>query len=66
MNISKYFYIFFNILGYENTFGTNHIGHYLLTKELSDVLKATPMSRVINVASRAHLRVHTKYDWVKY
>jgi retinol dehydrogenase 12 len=40
--------------GFELTFATNHLGPFLLTALLSERLHAT--ARVINVASRAHLR----------
>ncbi len=40
-----------NVDGYELTFATNVLGYYLLTSELTDVLRASAGARVINVAS---------------
>lgn len=48
--------------GYELIFGVNHLGHYLLTRLLLDVLKQTKGARVVNVASAAHYRAK-KIDW---
>lgn len=40
--------------GYEKSFVANHLGHFLLTLELLDLLKAAEKGRVITLSSTAH------------
>jgi NAD(P)-dependent dehydrogenase (short-subunit alcohol dehydrogenase family) len=48
--------------GLEETFAVNHLAPFLLTKELLDVLKATPSSRIVTVSSDAHKRATLHFE----
>lgn len=48
--------------GFELQLGTNHLGHFLLTRLLEPALVAAAPSRVVNVSSRGHLRAGMDFD----
>jgi len=48
--------------GFELTFGTNHLGPYLLTRLLLPALKRAGEARIVNVASAGHYRA-PGIDW---
>lgn len=50
--------------GFERTFATNHLGHYLFTRLLLPLLEKSSSARVINVSSKSHFRAHG-IDWEK-
>jgi NAD(P)-dependent dehydrogenase (short-subunit alcohol dehydrogenase family) len=52
--------------GIEETFAINHMGYFLLTKLLLDVLKASGPARVVNVSSEAHRGAHMHWDDLQF
>ena len=48
--------------GLEMQFGVNHIGPFLLTELLLDLLKSGAPSRIVNVASNAHQNARMNFD----
>ncbi|XP_061602522.1 retinol dehydrogenase 13 [Cololabis saira] len=48
--------------GFEMQFGVNHLGHFLLTSCLLDLLKKSAPSRVVIVSSLAHEKGHIHFD----
>jgi NAD(P)-dependent dehydrogenase (short-subunit alcohol dehydrogenase family) len=48
--------------GYEMTFALNHMGYFLLTKLLLDLLKASAPARIVNVSSMAHTAGDVNFD----
>ncbi|QFT78919.1 SDR family NAD(P)-dependent oxidoreductase [Erythrobacter sp. THAF29] len=63
--------------GFEMQFGTNHVGHFLLTKELMPLIGKGRDKRIVNLSSRGHHIApanlddpnfeHTDYDpWLSY
>lgn len=49
--------------GIEAQFGTNHIGHFLLTALLMDCFrKSAPGARVVNVTSTAYFMSEVRFD----
>lgn len=48
--------------GIELTFATNHLGHFLLTLSLIEMLRKSAQGRIINVSSPAHWRATEEFD----
>ena len=51
--------------GFEMTFATNHLGHFLLTESLMPLLKKG-QARIINVSSEAHRSAAPNFDDLKW
>jgi NAD(P)-dependent dehydrogenase (short-subunit alcohol dehydrogenase family) len=52
--------------GFEMQFGTNHVGHFLLTCLLVPQLLADPPSRVVNLSSGGHMGSDIVWDDVNF
>ncbi|MBX7190474.1 MAG: SDR family oxidoreductase [Sandaracinaceae bacterium] len=48
--------------GFELTFGTNHLGPWLLTEKLLPLVQRAPQGRIVNVSSEGHYRAKG-IDW---
>jgi NAD(P)-dependent dehydrogenase (short-subunit alcohol dehydrogenase family) len=48
--------------GLETTFAVNHLGYFLLTNLLLDVLKASAPARIVNVSSAAHSQGRVNFE----
>ena len=48
--------------GYEMSLALNHLGYFLLTDLLLDMLKTGPAGRIVSVASRAHYHGHVNFE----
>lgn len=49
--------------GYEGQFGTNHLGHFVLTRELYDVIDGTPDARIVTLSSLVAKMAKGKIYW---
>src|SRR5580698_8221957 len=52
--------------GIEETFAVNHLGYFLLTNLLLDLLKASERSRVVSVSSEAHRRAKMHWEDLQF
>ncbi|WP_053377405.1 SDR family oxidoreductase [Paenibacillus sp. FJAT-27812] len=48
--------------GFESQIGINHLGHFLLTNELLELIKAAPQGRIVNLSSGAHKAGRIHFD----
>ncbi len=52
--------------GIETTFAVNHLAPFLLTNLLLDRLKHSAPARIVNVASRAHVRYRVNFEDIEF
>jgi NAD(P)-dependent dehydrogenase (short-subunit alcohol dehydrogenase family) len=48
--------------GFETQFGTNHLGHFALTRELMPLLEQGTRQRIVNLSSRGHHIAPVDFD----
>lgn len=48
--------------GFETQFGTNHLGHFVLTNHLLDALRAGAPARIVNLSSAGHYSGQIRWD----
>jgi NAD(P)-dependent dehydrogenase (short-subunit alcohol dehydrogenase family) len=48
--------------GLEKTFAVNHLAHFLLTRQLLELLKASAPSKIITVSSAAHFNARLDFN----
>ncbi len=52
--------------GFEQQFGVNYLGHFVLTAKLFPVIKTTNGARIINISSNAHKTGNISFDNLMY
>jgi NAD(P)-dependent dehydrogenase (short-subunit alcohol dehydrogenase family) len=52
--------------GLEETFAVNHLGYFLLVRELLDILEASAPARVVNVSSESHRHARMVWDDLQF
>lgn len=52
--------------GFEHQIGVNHLGHFVLTGHLFDLLKRTKNSRIVNISSLLHKKGVINFDTFIY
>jgi NAD(P)-dependent dehydrogenase (short-subunit alcohol dehydrogenase family) len=50
--------------GFERTFATNHLGHFLLTALLWNSVASAPAARIAAISSSAHRNARPSGDWL--
>jgi NAD(P)-dependent dehydrogenase (short-subunit alcohol dehydrogenase family) len=56
----------YTVDGWEMQFGTNHMGHFVLTTGLRSALAAAGGARVVSVSSAGHLRSTVVFDDIQF
>ncbi len=56
----------YTIDGFEQQFGTNYLGHYLLTRLLLPALQKAAPARIVSLTSRAHQLSDIHFDDIQY